>query len=194
MNTKKLQIFFSLFGAILCFLLAVGIVISPQHFLGIKQTTTVAGLTKKLTPPPTPTEIVKKIQHVAVTTPPTVPVIPISMTPVSVSQSTPPTSQPSQAPKPTVTMQIIEPDGTNTFTVTLNSGNNLCDNLTEAKNEGKVRSVTIDYSYMSSLHSAYIKEVNGYQNNWTVTVNGKSPQGCSLYTPNSGDSIVWKFG
>lgn len=197
MNTKRLHIFLSLFGVIVCFLLAVGIYTTPQHFLGIKQTISIAVLTKELTPTTvsTPTEIIKKRQNTAVTESPMVTVTPTSIPTASSFHPTAlPTSQPSQASKPTVTMQIIEPDGNNNFTVILTSGNNLCDSLTEAKNEGKIRSLTLDYSYMSSLHSAYVRELNGYQNNWTVTVNGKSPQGCSLYTPNPGDIIVWKFG
>ncbi|HWY79314.1 MAG TPA: DUF4430 domain-containing protein [Candidatus Sulfotelmatobacter sp.] len=104
------------------------------------------------------------------------------------------TSIPTSTPKPIVNIQIREPDGTLNFTVNLNSGNNLCDNLTEAKNEGKIKSLTFDNSYMSTMHSAYVREINGYQNNWTVSVNDKTPQGCSLYTPNAGDSITWKFG
>jgi cytoskeletal protein RodZ len=104
-----------------------------------------------------------------------------------------PTIQPTQTQNKTVNLQIQEPDGTSNFSVSLNPGNTLCDNLTEAKQEGKIKSVTLDNSYMSSLHSAYVREINGYQNNWTVSVNGKTPQGCSLYSPNSGDAIVWKF-
>ncbi len=104
------------------------------------------------------------------------------------------TPKPTQAPVQTVTIQLIEPDGTSNFTVNLNSGNTLCDNLTEAKSEGKIKSVTLDYSYMSSFHSPYVREINGYQNNWTVTVDGTSPQGCAFYSPKAGDNITWKFG
>lgn len=102
--------------------------------------------------------------------------------------------QPTSAPSQAVNMQVTEPDGTFNFTVNLNSGNTACDLLNEAKQEGKIKSVTMDDSYMSTLHSPYIKEINGYQNNWTFTVNGSSPQGCALYSPKAGDSIVWKFG
>jgi hypothetical protein len=106
----------------------------------------------------------------------------------------PSATAPVAKPVPTVNIQIIEPDGNFSFTVTLHDGNTICDSLTDAKLEGKIKSVTIDDSYMSSLHSAYVKEINGFTNNWTFTVNGQSPRGCSLYTPKSGDMIVWKFG
>lgn len=100
-----------------------------------------------------------------------------------------PTSQPTTAP--TVILQIAEPDGATTFSLPVIG--TVCDELTEAKNEGKIRSVTFSSTYMNSMHSLYITEINGYQNNWTFTVNGTAPQGCSLVTPKSGDSIVWKF-
>lgn len=106
-----------------------------------------------------------------------------------------PTSQPAPTTATnTVSMQIQDPAGNSTFTVTLNSGANACDVLQEAKNEGKINSVTFDDSYMATLHSRYITEINGYQNNWTFTVNGSSPNGCSLINPKPNDTIVWKFG
>ena len=77
--------------------------------------------------------------------------------------------------------------------MTLNNGANACDVLQEAKNEGKINSVTFDDSYMSTMHSRYITEINGYSNNWTFTVDGSSPNGCSLINPKPNDTIVWKF-
>lgn len=105
-----------------------------------------------------------------------------------------PTSNPSPTQaSDSVTVQINEPDGNTNASVKLNSGANTCDVLTEAKNEEKVKSLTLDDSYMSSFHSMYVKEMNGYQNNWTFSVNDTSPQGCSLYSPKNGDVITWKF-
>lgn len=116
------------------------------------------------------------------------------------SQTTNPTATPVPTAQPapttaanTVSMQIQDPAGTSTFTVTLNSGANACDILQEAKSEGKINSVTFDDSYMSTLHSRYVTEINGYQKNWTFTVNGSSPNGCSLSNPKPNDSIIWKF-
>ena len=126
------------------------------------------------------------------------------------SSYTAPTAQPSPTPTvmqisststPTpiissqdVTIQITEPDGTFTFQVDLHNGNTVCDILQTAKSEGKIKSLTFDSSYMSSLHSLYIKEMNGFSDNWTFTVNGSSPLGCSLINPKPNDSIEWKFG
>ena len=102
------------------------------------------------------------------------------------------------APKPpaqaTVRMKIFAPDGTSVFAIDLKEGDDLCDNLVEAKAEGKIRSLLIDDSYLETFGSRYAREINGYSNNWTVEVNGVKPLGCSLYEPKIGDQIVWKFG
>ena len=93
-----------------------------------------------------------------------------------------------------VAIQLSEPDGTSNFEVSLNPGDDLCDNLVEAKAEGKIRSLLIDDSYLETFGSRYVREINGYSNNWTVEVNGVKPLGCSLYEPKIGEQIVWKFG
>ncbi len=107
--------------------------------------------------------------------------------------STTTTTTSTESTSPQVSMTVSEPDGTNTFTINYHDGMNACDSLTEAKTEGKIRSVTIDNSYQSTLHSSYVKEINGYSNNWTFTVNGQAPNGCSLYVMHQGDNIVWKY-
>ncbi len=101
------------------------------------------------------------------------------------------TSAPPQQTQQTVNLQISEPDGT--FNFTLPVGGNACDELTEAKNEGKIKSVSFSNQYMSSMHSLYVTEINSYQNNWTFTVNGQGPAGCSLASPKAGDNVVWRF-
>ncbi len=93
-----------------------------------------------------------------------------------------------------VHLEIIDPDGTSSFEMKLNQGDDLCENLTEAKAEGKIKSLTIDDSYLATFGSRYIREINGYSNNWTVEVNGIKPKGCSLYKPQPGDKIIWRFG
>ncbi len=108
------------------------------------------------------------------------------------------TPQPTTAPTTasvtnTVSMQVQDPAGTSNFMVTLKNGANACDVLQEAKDEGKINSVTFDDSYMASLHSRYVTQINGYANNWTFTINGSSPNGCSLSNPKPNDSIVWKY-
>lgn len=134
------------------------------------------------------TEAQLKVPTPTPTTPPS------SNQPVqSTSQITTPTTAPTASPKPTVSLQINDPGETKSFSVTLNSGNNLCDNLTEAKNEGKIKSVTM--TWYASFNSYYVVEINGYNKNWTFTLNGVQPKvGCSLVKPNPNDTIIWKFG
>lgn len=116
-----------------------------------------------------------------------------SPTQITTIPSSQPSSQPSPQPEDQVNIEINEPDGNFSFSVTLQSGDDLCSNLSRAKDEGKIRSLSIDDSYMSTFGSSYVREINGYQNNWTVSVNGTNPKGCSLYKPNPGDNISWKF-
>src|SRR3989344_7364378 len=99
-----------------------------------------------------------------------------------------------QAPLYTVRLQIVEPDGVSNFEVNLNQGDDLCANLVEAKAECKIRSLLIDDSYLATFGSRYVREINGYSNNWTVKGNETRPEGCSLYKPKAGDYIEWKFG
>jgi len=96
-------------------------------------------------------------------------------------------------PLSSVHVTIVQPNGTARFEVKLNTGDDLCAGLMEAKAEGKISSPLIDYSYLETFGSLYIREINGYSNNWTVEVNGVKPQGCSLHKPQPGDSIIWRF-
>ncbi|MEK7570772.1 MAG: DUF4430 domain-containing protein [Patescibacteria group bacterium] len=94
----------------------------------------------------------------------------------------------------TATLEIQDPTASSRFPIEITNGMNVCDLLQKAKDTGKIVSVTFDDSYMASLNSRYVVEINGYQNNWTFTVNGSSPLGCSLTHPKPNDTIVWKFG
>ena len=93
-----------------------------------------------------------------------------------------------------VHMKIIAPDSTSEFDVDLREGEDLCENIEEAKSEGHIRSLTVDDSYLATFGSRYVREINGYSNNWTVEVNGVGPKGCSFKEPKAGDIIVWEFG
>jgi len=104
------------------------------------------------------------------------------------------TSATTSVPLPTVSITLQDPDGTNTFPVDLRAGTDACQVLEEAKAEGKIRSLTIDDSYKESFGSSYVREINGYSNNWTFKVGNTYPHGCSLYKPQTGDTIVWMFG
>jgi len=107
----------------------------------------------------------------------------------------PAASTPTPVPPVTnaVTLQLIDPAGTFTYGVHLLAGADACTILTEAKSEGDLASVTIDNSYLSTLHSAYVREINGFENNWTVKVNGIAPQGCSLVSLKNNDNVTWRF-
>jgi hypothetical protein len=97
------------------------------------------------------------------------------------------------APAQVVQLTLVDPDGKFNYSVRLIPGSDACTVLNEAKAEGKIASVDIDYSYMSSLHSAYVRQINNFANNWTVKVNGTAPKGCSLASPGANDQITWRY-
>ncbi len=104
------------------------------------------------------------------------------------------TSAPETAPGNLVNLKIITPGKKDSFAVELKDGQNVCDNLIQAKAEGKLTSLTINTSYLKTYGSAYVYEINGYKNNWTFTINGASPPtGCSDVFPKNNDAIVWTF-
>jgi hypothetical protein len=97
-------------------------------------------------------------------------------------------------PKSFVNMKIITPNGESNFTVELKDNQTACDNLVESKAEGKIISVTLKDTYLDSLGSLYVYEINGYKNNWVFYLNGKgSSTGCSKVFPKNGDTVEWKF-
>jgi hypothetical protein len=87
----------------------------------------------------------------------------------------------------------VSPAGTANFTVRLIPGADACSVLSEAKAEGLINSLDIDYSYLKTLHSAYVREINGYADHWTVKVNGVAPLGCSLVSPTKNDNVTWRY-
>lgn len=100
---------------------------------------------------------------------------------------------PAALPK-TVTLTLIEPDGTTAFSVRLLDGADACSVLEEAKAEGKLTELSIDYSYLkTSLKSAYVRSINSFANNWTVKVNNVSPEGCSFAKPGNNDNVTWRY-
>jgi hypothetical protein len=108
------------------------------------------------------------------------------------------TLAPTNTPIPTsvvsfVNVQIQMPDAILNFSIELKQEMNVCDVLQKAKDEDKIKSLTFDDSYLSAYKSRYVYEINGYKNNWTFTVNGNSPLGCSLSTPKANNMIIWKF-
>jgi hypothetical protein len=103
---------------------------------------------------------------------------------------------PTPAPPVNTVMLVLEyPKGPYSGQVRLLPGADACAVLEQAKSEGKLTSLNIDYTtYMNSLHSAYVKEINGYENwKFKVESGGKttSPLGCSLVKPLPNDKITW---
>lgn len=96
-------------------------------------------------------------------------------------------------PQPTINLQLKSPAGSSQYAVKLIAITDACTILTAARDQGYVKSVTIDNSYLSTLKSAYVREINGYYNNWTFKVNGASPKGCSLASITTGDTVVWEY-
>jgi hypothetical protein len=115
-------------------------------------------------------------------------------TPVPFITNTP-TSKPTNTPVPSpkINLTVNEPDGSSNYPADYKSGVNPCSFLNDAKAAGKIKSVTIMH-YDAPLNSDYVKEINGYSDNWTFSINGtKEPKGCSYYSLNSGDSVTWKY-
>lgn len=142
-------------------------------------------------PTPVKSEPTPKPQIDSPTAVPTSPPMPLS----SASSTPEPSSTPTTKPEAQQTsLEINFPDKTIATNVEIHDGMNICDVLTKAKDNGTITSLTLDDSYLSAFHSSYVLEINGFKNNWTFTVNGTSPLGCSLYTVKPGDVIKWKFG
>jgi len=117
---------------------------------------------------------------------------PTSTPPAKPVASTTPIPQ-TQLPQQTINLTISEPDGAFSSTIVLSGTQTPCSILTEAKNEGKIKALTIK-TYGAPLNSDYVQNINGYQNNWTFSLNGiTEPTGCSNYHLQNGNSIVWKF-
>lgn len=113
--------------------------------------------------------------------------IPVSQPVQSANQS------PTSVPVDTISVQISEPDGDTSFSLSFHENSNPCSVLNDAKNEGKIRSVTVTH-YGPPLNSDYVKEMNGYQDNWTFVINGEGrPLGCSNYILGKGNTVTWKY-
>lgn len=104
-----------------------------------------------------------------------------------------PSFSPSPSPSPAVQTVNVDVQGSG-FTVEVSGDLNVCQVMQRARDQGKISSLTLDDSYMSSMNSQYVREMNGMSNNWTFKVNGNSPLGCSLYQVKPNDQIAWKFG
>lgn len=119
-----------------------------------------------------------------------------SLTPTPTPSPTPsptPISTPTPIPVNSINIEIKTPQSDTNFDLQIEDGINACDGLVKAKNEGKISSLGLDDSYLSTFNTLLVREINGLSNYWVFTVNGKSPMGCSLVSLHNHDQIVWEF-
>lgn len=162
----------------------------PEKVLGVKTTVVSKTSTPTPTPKPKPITLSNEIADSSIIKNEVLQPTPIP-TPIPTPASTP-TATP-QAVVSNVNLEIKTPETSLSFSVEINEGMNVCDIMQKARDEGKINSITFDDSYLSAYKSKYVLEINGFLNNWTFTVNGESPLGCSLSNPEPNDTIVWKF-
>ncbi|MBI2033216.1 MAG: hypothetical protein HYT10_02005 [Candidatus Levybacteria bacterium] len=183
--------------SLLCFVLAGAsfLLSKPSVKSRPQKTESVQGaLTKKV--PPTPTAAFEKVVYKQ--NDPLTPTPPNNNSPILLPTSTPvPQSAEPTQPIPTTsdefTVELFTPDGNGSFTVKFRENSTPCSILTDAKNEGKIRSVTITH-YDAPLNSDYVKEINGFSDNWTFSINSETkPMGCSQYILGKGNTVIWKY-
>lgn len=107
------------------------------------------------------------------------------------------TPTPTLTPTPvieTVAVTLMQPNGTQNFTVAWQNSMNACDVLKQAKAEGDIASLTLDASYVATFGSPYVYEINGYKDSWVFLINGiSSSKGCTSVTIQKDDHVTWKF-
>ena len=195
----KRSFFKSPFGiaALICFAIAL---VSPFVFVGAQSLHKEQPVKKEQpTIVPSPTE--KDVQTVQGTTS-----YNASATP-SVSVQTPlrpsdsevqatPTNQPTSAPAKQTFQVSLSINGSSIGNVTMEEGNNQCDVLSRAKDQGKISQLLMKYD--NSLGTNGVYQINGVGKDnavwWVYKVNGASPtQGCSFLKANSGDTAEWEY-
>ena len=167
---------------------------APHHSLNYSGSAIVTASPATPAPAATPTNAPAPAQPAvagastqATTPSPTLrPVAPSAIKPAPAVAASPPASS--------VSVTIIDPAGPATFAVQLTPSADACAVLEEAKTEGKIASLYIDYKTVNtSLRSAYVRQINSFTDGWTFKVNGVSPLGCSLSHPSSNDQITWRY-
>lgn len=104
------------------------------------------------------------------------------------------TSAPTQAIK---TFQVsLKINGSAVGAVDVQEGNNQCDVLSKAKDQGRISQLFMKYE--STLGTYGVYQINGQGSEnvvwWTYKVNGTAPtQGCSYIKANSGDNVEWEY-
>jgi len=109
------------------------------------------------------------------------------------TDSTNPTNSTNPPQQDIINLEINGPEGNNKFTSNYKDGTNPCSILNDAKNEGTIRSVTILH-YGAPLNSDYVKEINGFSDNWNFAIDGSGkPSGCSNYILDKNSTVTWKY-
>lgn len=116
-----------------------------------------------------------------------------SITPHSQNPQSSPTAKAALPAKSVITVRLEEPKGNFKFTLFLPDGANPCSVLNSLKEAGKLESLDVTH-YGPPLNSDYVKEIDGYRDNWTFDINGeKKPAGCTNYILSAGATVTWKF-
>lgn len=116
-----------------------------------------------------------------------------SNTNVTTATSTP---APTSAPVKQTFHVSLKVNGSSAGNVDMEEGNNQCDVLSRAKDQGKLSQLLMKYD--NSLGTNGVYQINGVGKEnvvwWVYKVNGQSPtQGCSHVKANSGDTVEWEY-
>ena len=119
---------------------------------------------------------------------------------ITISPTPKATPTPTITPKPTsnasnaVTIHIVQPNITQEFSVASGDHTDACAILLQAKNENPGKITSLDIVTYPQNNSKYLRELNGFADNWKYTVNGTSPdKDCSQMIVKPYDIIQWKF-
>lgn len=111
-----------------------------------------------------------------------------------------PTVTPTATPTPVPAVQTMQVNlvinGGGNLTINVDPGNNQCDVLSKASEQGKISSLNMRYDNNLGTNAVYQINGIGKENSvwWTYKVNGVSPsQGCSYLKVNNGDKIEWSY-
>lgn len=104
--------------------------------------------------------------------------------------------QPTSAPAVHTFQVSLKINGSSVGNVDMQEGNNQCDVLSRAKDQGKISSLLMKYDNNLGTNGVY--QINGMGKDnvvwWVYKVNGQSPsQGCSYIKANSGDTVEWEY-
>lgn len=204
MSTSYKKYFSSpfLFIAIACFVIAIIIfatsrTITLQKTLGVTTKNPSTQVVRSGSTTPTPSTTKQQLNNETI-----VSITPTTQ-PVSQQTTTQQTAQPTQTPSATNTPapqqnnQVnLSINGSSVGSVTIASGANQCDVLSQALSQGKIQSLNMRYDNSLGTYGVYQINGTGKENAiwWTYKVNGQSPgQGCSYIKANNGDNVEWNY-